>query len=363
MKLTAITKNLRSAIDRVHQIPGTVSPAGLLVKLTAGMAGLEITRRTDVSALVVDCDCEVEEEGEMVVGIGDLSNIIKSVTGESVTLKSDGVNLVLSSGRMLSEIAMAGDEQFLPFTKSEAPSQDWMFLIEDFLSWLHTGGTYPSHDATRSNLNGLIFDSHNDTLLISSSNGTCVSSCNTHEKATLESMILVPNGCIGAIKKVFGNSKGKAQIQLTKDTIRVVADGADFVSALSCEKPPDYKMIIKQETKIGATVDRETFTKAVKAGAPLCGERQLMVFTPGVKSLTLYGRSGQLDFTDEIEAEIFKDHAKEFILPADQLILALDRCTEKTINLEQNDHIFVIRQPGKYFAMCKSRVEIKRKKK
>ena len=364
MKLTAQTKTLRSAIDRVHQIPGTVSPAGLLVKLSAGMAGLELTRRTDTSSLVADCECEVEEEGELIIGIDALSQVISRIIGETVSFKSEGVNLIVSSGRMLAEIAMAGDEQFLSFVQRETVSHEWNFPIEDFLSWLHLGGAYPSHDSTRANLNGLIFDSYNDSLLISSSDGVCVSSCNTLQKVgPMEKMILVPNGCIAAIQRVFGGSKGKAKIQLTPDSIRVIADGADFVSAVSAEQPPDYKQIIKQETKTGVTVDREAFAKAVKAGAPLCGDRSLMVFSPGPKLLALYGHGGQLDFTYDLEAEVFSDNAQEFILPAGQLLLALDRLTEQTVNLEQNDHIFVVKQPGRYFAICKSRVEIKRKKK
>lgn len=360
MQLTTKVKDLRAALDRVASIPGSPSPSAMLVRLEIDMAELIITRRTDATTVTIECPAAASKAGSVDVGFEILSRVVHQLPGEEATLTLADPNLLVTSGKMRNSIALAADEQFLDDPGDELVDCELAMPIEDFIRFLKAVSPAASNDTARPALCGVMVGGPED-FLITAASGTLVFVVDPVVSETMPTK-LIPNAAVAAINRIFAGAEGKGSIAFGESSMTITTAETTFRTALSAERCINYLQVIQKPMNVLATVEREPFLKAIKAGAPLCTGPKNPIelhFEDGL--VKMLGFSGLNEFESEMEAVADKDD--HIIISCPELQSGLEFCTDKFVQLLRDDSTIGIKDGDRTMMVCLCRIESKRKKK
>lgn len=283
--LTRVLASTTKVVESRSTIPILSS-----VQLAAAADGLAVTA-TDLDIIATaGVPAEVTTPGNICVSAKLLNDIARKATGD-ITMTLDGDKLSVKSGRSR-------------FTLSTLPAADFPTLGEDSfdaefeldIAALFAPVAFAiSTEETRYYLNGVFFKGGQSVAVATDGHRLA-----RHTGPELPEFhgVIVPRKTVGLLPK------GKVQVAVSQQKIRIVSDDVRLTSKLIDGTFPDYERVIPKNNEHVVTVDRDALMKASDRVSTVSSERGRAVkFSIAPGSIALAVAAGEASANDEVEAE------------------------------------------------------------
>lgn len=260
------------------------------VLLAAAGDGLAITA-TDLDIIATaGVSAEVTTNGNICVSAKLLNDIARKATGD-ITMSLEGDKLLVKSGRSRFSLATLPADDFPTLG---ADNFDAEFEID--LAALFAPVSFAiSTEEARYYLNGVFFKGGKSEAV--ATDGHRLGRHYGPELPAFEGVI-VPRKTVGLLPK------GKVQVSVSPQKIRIVSDDVRITSKLIDGTFPDYERVIPKSNERVITVDRDTLMKASDRVSTVSSERGRAVkFSIAPGSIALAVAAGEASANDEVEAE------------------------------------------------------------
>jgi len=232
----------------------------------------------------VNCPAEMLKKGKVTVFARALFDIIKELPNELIHIKTLENNwLNIKCGKSDFKIVGMGAEEFptIPVNKegsSYVEERDTLYEMIEKTSFAM------STDETRYNLNGIYLQQttgrSKDSIRMVATDGhrLAITERPSKSKWKLGKGVIIPRKGILELKKLLDSYEGDFSFTVDDKNISVIKDNVCLVIRLIEGQFPPYEQVIPKDNKRIATVDRETFTKALRRVSLLASDK-----TKGVK--------------------------------------------------------------------------------
>jgi DNA polymerase-3 subunit beta len=278
-----------AATTKVVEARSTI-PILSSVQLAASGDGLAITA-TDLDIIATaGVPAEVTKPGNICVSAKLLNDIARKATGD-ITMTLDDDKLLVKSGRSRFSLATLSAEDFPTLGDDKFDAE---FEID--LAALFAPVSFAiSTEETRYYLNGVFFKGGKSEAVATDGHRL-----GRHYGPELPAFdgIIVPRKTVGLLPK------GKVQVSVSPQKIRIVSDDVRITSKLIDGTFPDYERVIPKNNERVVTVDRDALMKASDRVSTVSSERGRAVkFSIAPGSIALAVAAGEASANDEVEAE------------------------------------------------------------
>lgn len=282
MKLTLPRETLApalAALSRVVERRNTIPIlSNILVTASAGRLTLRATD-LDIQA-ETSLPCEVAEEGAVTLPAHTLSDIVRKLPAEAqITLEGKPDQpMALRSGRSRFTLQTLPESDFPDITVGEftcsfqLPAASLARIIEEVSFAIST-------EETRYYLNGIYWHCRQadgaSLLTAVATDGHRLSRVEMPAPEGTADMpgVIVPRKTVAELARMAKDAEGDLTIELSSTKIRVTAGAATLTSKLIDGQFPDYQRVIPSANDKVATIDRETFQRAVDRVSTISSER------------------------------------------------------------------------------------------
>lgn len=278
-----------AATTKVVEARSTI-PILSSVQLAAAGDGIAITA-TDLDIIATaGVPAEVSKPGNICVSAKLLNDIARKATGD-ITMTLDDDKLLVKSGRSRFSLATLSAEDFPTLGEDKFDAE---FEID--LAALFAPVSFAiSTEETRYYLNGVFFKGGKSEAV--ATDGHRLGRHYGPELPAFEGVI-VPRKTVGLLPK------GKVQVSVSPQKIRIVSDDVRITSKLIDGTFPDYERVIPKNNESVVTVDRDALMKASDRVSTVSSERGRAVkFSIAPGSIALAVAAGEASANDEVEAE------------------------------------------------------------
>ncbi len=280
-----------AATTKVVEARSTI-PILSSVQLAAAGEGLAITATDlDISA-TAGVPAEVTKPGNICVSAKLLNDIARKATGD-ITMTLDDDKLLVKSGRSRFSLATLNAEDFPTLGEDKFDAE---FEIDLAALFAPVAFAISSEEA-RYFLQGVFIHSHEGDIAAVATDGHRLA-LNAVPLDTNFPSVIVPRKTVGLLPK------GKVQVAISQQKIRIVSDDVRITSKLIDGTFPDYRRVMPAANTKVVTFDRDALMRASDRVATVSSEKGRAVkfsVTPG--GISLFVRSEAGDAIDEIEAE------------------------------------------------------------
>lgn len=278
-----------AATTKVVEARSTI-PILSSVQLAAAGEGLAITA-TDLDIIATaGVPAEVSKPGNICVSAKLLNDIARKATGD-ITMTLDGDKLLVKSGRSRFSLATLSAEDFPTLGDDKFDAE---FEID--LAALFAPVSFAiSTEETRYYLNGIFFKGGKSEAVATDGHRL-----GRHYGPELPAFdgVIVPRKAVGLLPK------GKVQVSVSPQKIRIVSDDVRITSKLIYGTFPDYERVIPKSNERVVTVDRDALMKASDRVSTVSSEKGRAVkFSIAPGSVALAVASGEASANDEVEAK------------------------------------------------------------
>ncbi|MBA8797893.1 DNA polymerase-3 subunit beta [Agrobacterium sp. RC10-4-1] len=292
MHLVVHKEDLTRALAATTKVVEARSTIPILssVQVAAAGEGLAITA-TDLDIVATaGVPAEVSKPGNICVSAKLLNDIARKATGD-ITMTLDGDKLLVKSGRSRFSLATLSADDFPTLGNEKFDAE---FEID--LAALFAPVSFAiSTEETRYYLNGVFFRGGKSEAVATDGHRL-----GRHIGPDLPAFegIIVPRKTVGLLPK------GKVQVAVSQQKIRIVSDDVRITSKLIDGTFPDYERVIPKSNKRVVTVDRDALMKASDRVSTVSSERGRAVkFSIAPGSIALAVAAGEASANDEVEAE------------------------------------------------------------
>ena len=260
------------------------------VQLAAAGASLAITA-TDLDIIATaGVPAEVTKPGNICVSAKLLNDIARKATGD-ITMTLDDDKLLVKSGRSRFSLATLSAEDFPTLGDDKFDAE---FEIDLAALFAPVSFAISSEEA-RYYLQGVFFKGGKSEAV--ATDGHRLGRHYGPELPAFEGVI-VPRKTVGLLPK------GKVQVAVSPQKIRIVSDDVRITSKLIDGTFPDYERVIPKSNERVVTVDRDALMKASDRVSTVSSERGRAVkFSIAPGSIALAVAAGEASANDEVEAE------------------------------------------------------------
>ncbi len=309
MKLTASKEKILNGVLMAERVVGKKESLPVLscVLLDAGK-GLSLRATNLEAGIEVNIPCDVEEKGIVAVAAGVLSQTLRSIGGDKVTLKTEEANLIIESRGTRTLIKSIPHEEF-PVLSGGEQKKGIIVLRDRLLRGILAVAYAASPSMIRPEL-GSVYVSVKSAVL------SCVAtdSFRLAEKTirggrmsgTTE--VLIPLKHAQELAHVLERAEGE-EVELSADEaqLTVSAGGVRFVSRVVDGTFPNYMEIIPKTFAAEATVLKNDFAEMLRKARVFSGNDQhvgLHIY-PKKKIFTATAQSADVgEMSDSIDAAL-----------------------------------------------------------
>ncbi|POO54360.1 DNA polymerase III subunit beta [Agrobacterium rosae] len=260
------------------------------VQLAAAGDGLAITA-TDLDIIATaGVPAEVIKPGNICVSAKLLNDIARKATGD-ITMTLDDDKLLVKSGRSRFSLATLSAEDFPTLGDDKFDAE---FEIDLAALFAPVSFAISSEEA-RYYLQGVFFKGGKSEAV--ATDGHRLGRHYGPELPAFEGVI-VPRKTVGLLPK------GKVQVAVSPQKIRIVSDDVRITSKLIDGTFPDYERVIPKNNERVVIVDRDALMKASDRVSTVSFEKGRAVkFSIAPGSIALAVAAGEASANDEVEAE------------------------------------------------------------
>ena len=267
------------------------------------------------------CECEVEEEGNFVINGQKLSQIIRIMPGDFVTLNiNDRGVATISSGKSKFELRAIDGKDFpaLPDLNGE---RGFEIAQSTFGRMLRQTAFAIANNSMRPELNGSYFVTDGSRLSVVSCDGSKLAVVERavevkdyrHDNADFNAKFIVPGKTLTELYKIMDDTDDPMQVKLTLKNVIFTVGQYNFFSRLIDSEYIDYMRFIPKDSSIFVTLDSGALTGALERAMLVSEDRSFGQGTSPLKCvfagnlLTVSSTSVTGHVTDEIFTEKIGD--------------------------------------------------------
>jgi DNA polymerase-3 subunit beta len=269
MKLELLTANLQKKLSFLNRAISAKSQLPILLNiLIETQASAIVLRATDLEiGIEVTCPAKIEEQGKITVTAKIFSDLIMSLTDETVTLETEEKTLKVYSKRTQSVFQTMDEDEFprLYEDKGEKVSVlSGKTLKKDLSSVIFSA----SQDTTRPALSGVLVRKEADGFLLVATDGYRLSLRHykvAENKAEESTSFIIP---ARVFKELLAMKEDDSDIMLfiSPQQNQVIFEQGDtvLIGRLIEAEFPNFEKIIPSDFSVSVSFDREELLKAVK---------------------------------------------------------------------------------------------------
>ncbi|MBP6885961.1 MAG: DNA polymerase III subunit beta [Candidatus Pacebacteria bacterium] len=268
MKITVHKERLQRVLGFVERVTSRNATLPILSnillvtengRLRVSATNLEV----GVSSLI---GAKVEQEGKIAVPAKTLSDFIRGVSEESISLELRQQTLSVRAGRYRTTI-LCFDASEYPIIPKIDGGDVFELPVEDLKLLIETVSDSIASTDSRPELAGafLRFDTNGVTMA-----ATDIFRLAEHSRPgvfTRTATAIIPRGAIHELGRILGGIEGMLQIRLAENQVSFSHDEFEVISRLIDGKYPDYKKIIPEHSLARVLVRRDEIENAAKVAA------------------------------------------------------------------------------------------------
>ena len=309
MKLTTTKEKILNGVLIVERIAGKKESLPVLscVLIDAGK-GLSLRATNLEAGIEVNIPCDVEEKGIVAVAASVLSQTLRSIGGDKVTLKTEDKNLIIESRGTRTLIKSIPHEEF-PVLSAGEQKKGIMVLRERILRGILAVAYAASPSMIRPEL-GSVY------LSIKSAEVSCVATDSFRlaektiggGKGSGSAEVLLPLKHAQELAHVLERAEDEnVEVSADEAQLTVSASGVRFISRVVDGTFPNYKEIIPKTFAAEATVLKNDFAEMLRKARVFSGNDQhvgLHIY-PKKKIFTATAQSADVgEMSDSIDAAL-----------------------------------------------------------
>ncbi len=268
----------------------------------------------------------------------------------SISLKGDGDNLIVTSGRSrytLKTLEASG------FPRIQADNWEERFKINqlDLKSLLDKTAFAMAVQDVRYYLNGVLLELEKDTLRAIATDGHRLAQTDVNITLDINSprQLIVPRKAVTEINRFLdGDNETELTIEISKNHLKLTKNDTVLITKLIDGKFPEFKSILETQLDIQITLNRAEFIETMNRAAVLTTDRfngVKLTLEPGLMRITA-NNPEQEEALEELEVEYSGESIEtgyniSYLIEAARVV-----STENIqINLQGSDGICIIKQP------------------
>ncbi|MEZ5979625.1 MAG: DNA polymerase III subunit beta [Planctomycetota bacterium] len=349
MKLLCEHERLREGLALVNGVIPSKStrPAIENVNLVAKDGSLELVG-TDLEValrLTID-DVKVGEPGTVLVGGRVCSDFVRDLTGDTVSIETQGDNLVLSSGSDRCQLLTADPDEFPVVARFD--EKDSLEIQGGVFQRLVARTAFAAaKEQGRYAMHGILVLVEDETLKMVATDGRrlAVSSAPIATDGGQPRRAIVPTKAMQAFQRVVTDPLEKISLHFGDNQLGLRTKRAEIFARLIDGEFPRYSAVIPKETAHLLEADAEQLAKKLKLVSNVTStDARAVRLSLDTGRLELFGRSaasGQATSAMDVD---FKGDKCDIAFNPDFLLEGLRACESDVVRLEFNDRT----SPGKF---------------
>ena len=268
MIITCNTSNLNKAIQTVQRAisskPSTPIFSGIHFLTNNG--NVEIQAMDLNLAISCTIEANILEEGEIVVSAKHLSELIRKLPDENVTItqNKEQNNIKVESGKSEFQLLLMNEEDYPKFPEFNGDSS--ITIADDSIKELVKKTIFAcSKDEARPLFTGILVEVADEKITFVGTNTHRLAIKSLPYGGSEPMSIIIPSKVLEEINRnLVSEVPQEVKISLLKNQIMVVIDNVILVSRLIEGKFPDYKRVIPPKFAITAKVNAKALAGAVE---------------------------------------------------------------------------------------------------
>lgn len=310
MRITTTKEKILNAVLIAERIVGKKESLPILSCILLDVGRNLSVRATNLEAGVeIQIPCEVEDKGVVAVAAGVLSQTLRSISGEKISLKTDEGNLVIESRGTKTLIKAVPHEEFPPFSAAGSEKKGATISRERLTRGIQAVSYAASPSMIRPELGSVYILIKDEGLMcVATDSFRLAEKTVAGEKGKSGPEILIPLKHALELVHVLERSLGEETLLSTDEAqLTVSTDGIRFVSRVVDGAFPNYKEIIPRKFTTEATILKGDFAEMLKKARVFSGNDQhigLHVY-PKRKIFTATAQSADVgEMSDSIDAAV-----------------------------------------------------------
>lgn len=284
MNFTVKTDNLEKALDMANIIVPRKSPLLALegIKIEAQSSKVIISTTDLESEYICSIDCEVFQEGETVVPLKPLQQLISKIDYPELSFQLKDSRLTINSLGFSAELATIDISEYPELTLSSTKLQKIMEIDSETLDEAIDSVIYSSSYPDESNpiFAGVLFEITKKDMKLVATDGSQLALRKINQPSNNESKFILP---VKSLKTIQKNIKGLIEILLDNPENPKIAcfkSQTDFGQVKVSSKLidgnfPEYKEVIPTNFEIDILLSRKVLLDAIKRILVLSKSKEL----------------------------------------------------------------------------------------
>lgn len=271
MKIKVTQEKLSKALNNVSRIAIGKATLPILNNVLIRVDNKKVSLvTTNLDMAVIDfLPVSNSENGVVTVPAKLLAEFVSNLPkGETVEISSEDTKITIKSGKYSSTIngALADDFPELPEINEEE-AVVYKIGVDEFKVGIGQVVIASSNDLTRPALTGVYFNTYDNTLAISATDGYRLAEKKLIDKVESEVKAIVPASSLQEVLRVISDDVEEIEISFNDDLVRFRLGEVEIVSKLIDASYPDYQKLIPKDNEIHVTLGREELIRVTKLAA------------------------------------------------------------------------------------------------
>ena len=261
---------VNSVVERRHVLPAL---SNLLISTSS--SGITLTGTDMEVELVSTINQSTKEERGFTVPARKLLDICRALPEESVLEFSvEKEQVTIKSGRSRFTLTTLSAKDF-PATETSEPTVDFEINQDEFKELIEDTMFAMAQQDVRYYLNGMLLEINGHSLKAVATDGHRLALKEIkHETGAKETaQIIVPRKGVLELARLLSNTEEKAQVQISKNHIRMKIENILFTSKLIDGRFPDYERVVPGETHNSLKANRSALKQSLTRASILSNEK------------------------------------------------------------------------------------------
>lgn len=308
MRLSTTKEKILNAVLMAERITGKKETLPILSCILVEASKECVVRATNLEAgIEVQIPCEMEEKGVVAVSAAVLSQTLRSLGGDTLTLKTEEHNLVIESRGTKTLIKAVPHEEF-PALSGGALKEGASLSREHLMGGIQSVLYAASPSMIRPELGSVYVSLAENELTCVATDSFRLAEKKIRGGAREEHEILIPLKHAQELVHVLERI-GSDSVTITADESQLTlsGDGARFISRIVEGTFPNYKEILPKTFSTEATVLKNDFGEVLRKARVFSGNEQHVGFHlyPKRKVFSATARSADVgEMSDSIDAAL-----------------------------------------------------------
>lgn len=349
MKILCNREKLKEGLALANNVIPAKSPKPALanVCLVATADALELVG-TDLEVALryrIE-DVKVEEPGTAVIPARVAFDFVRDLTGETVTLQTNGSNCTISSGSDSCELVTLDPDEF-PVVAHFDQNGSVSLQAGTFTALVGRTAFAAAREQGRYAMHGVLTEIADGQLKMVATDGRrlAVASAPIEMPSTLPRPVIVPTKGTQLFCRVITDPLDQVQLSFSENQIGLKTRNAEVFARLLDGEFPRYQAVIPAESANSIEADAEVLMRKLRLVANVTGDEARAVRLSITKgNMEIFGQSagrGEARAAMEIE---YKGKNAEIAFNPDYVIDGLKNCENGSVVLEFNEKT----SPGKF---------------